>query len=384
MRSKIRQITLTVLFLCLCSGVIFANSNKVKEIKPGEIWNDTSGTVINAHGGGILFHDGKYWWFGEHKVAGSIGNTAQVGVHCYSSTDLYNWKDEGIALKVSEDSNSDIVRGSIIERPKVLYNAKTKKFVMWFHLEKKSTGYSNALSGVAVADKIAGPYTFIRSLNPNAGHWPLNVPESDKRLLDESEKADIKARKLGTGYQPNYPKNILYRQYFKDGQQARDMTLFQDDNGKAYHIYSSELNGVLHIAELSEDYQGHSGRYVRAFPGRFYEAPAIFKRNGKYYLFGSDCTGWAPNAARMAVADNIFGPWKELGNPCHGSDEQKNKTFYSQSTFVLPVPEKNTWIFMADRWCPKNAIDGRYIWLPIQFDDNGIPYLQWFDHWKFD
>lgn len=112
----------------------------------------------------------------KHKVEGSIGNTAQVGVHCYSSTDLYKWKDEGIALSVApEGSGSDIEKGCVLERPKVIYNANTRKYIMWFHLEPKGMGYSGAKSGVAVSEKPTGPYQFIHSFRPNAGHWPMNV-----------------------------------------------------------------------------------------------------------------------------------------------------------------------------------------------------------------
>src|SRR5580704_544455 len=71
--------------------------------EPGAVWPDDHGVHINAHGGGILLHHGVYYWFGEHKIAGEAGNVAQVGVHVYSSRDLYNWKDEGIALPVSTD-----------------------------------------------------------------------------------------------------------------------------------------------------------------------------------------------------------------------------------------------------------------------------------------
>lgn len=56
------------------------------------------------------------------------------------------------------------------------YNRKTSKFVMWFHLETKGTGYGAARSGVAVADQPTGPYRFIESFRPNAGAWPINVP----------------------------------------------------------------------------------------------------------------------------------------------------------------------------------------------------------------
>ena len=76
------------------------------------------------------------------------------------------------------------------------------------------------------------------------------------------------------------------------------MNLFVDDDGIAYHIYSSEENSTLHISQLTDDYTSYSGKYARFFPGRFMEAPALFKQKGKYYLIMSGCTGWAPNAGR--------------------------------------------------------------------------------------
>jgi beta-xylosidase len=116
------------------------------------------------------------------------------------------------------------------------------------------------------------------------------------------------------------------------------------------------------------------------FPGGFHEAPAVFKHAKTYYLITSGCTGWAPNAARLAAADSIWGPWKALGNPCVGKDA--GSTFQGQSTHVLPVPGKTgAFIFMADRWRPKNAIDGRHLWLPIQFKD-GKPFVAWMDKWN--
>ena len=151
---------------------------------------------------------------------------------------------------------------------------------------------------------------------------------------------------------------------------ARDMTIFVDDDGTAYHIYASEENSTLHIAELTPDYTAHTGRYIRLFEGRFHEAPSICKRGGKYYMITSGCTGWAPNAARSMVTDSIFGEWKELGNPCTGPGA--DKTFGAQSTYILQVPDRpDTYIFMADRWRPADAIDGRYVWLPLQFTPEG-------------
>ena len=113
----------------------------------------------------------------------------------------------------------------------------------------------------------------------------------------------------------------------EQGQMARDMNLFVDDDGKAYHIYSSEENSTLHIAELDPTYTGYTGKYIRAFINRFMEAPAMFKKDGNYYLIMSGCSGWNPNAARSAIASSIWGEWKELGNPCIGQDA--DLTFHS-------------------------------------------------------
>ena len=349
--------------------------------RPGELWPDDHGVHVNAHGGGVLFHAGVYYWFGEHKIAGEAGNAAHVGVHVYSSRDLYNWKDEGIALAVSADPKIPITRGCILERPKVIFNPLTKKFVMWFHLEPKGAGYSGSLSGVAVADKITGPFQFLQAFRPNAGVWPLNVPDADKHELSAAEWKRIGNLDLGGGPRPWFPKQLLFRRDFAGGQMARDMTLVVDDDGSAYHLYASEGNGTLHISRLADDYLSPAGKFIRVLPGRFNEAPALLKHGGKYFLFTSDCTGWSPNPARLLAADSIFGEWEELGNPCLGPGAQITNTFNSQSTFILPVQGKpGAFIFMADRWNPQNAMEGRYVWLPVEFQ-HGVPTISWHDEW---
>jgi hypothetical protein len=346
---------------------------------PGQLWEDNHGIHINAHGGGMLYYHGIYYWYGEHKAEGEKGNRAQIGVHVYSSGDLYHWTDEGIALAVDDnDSISEIAKGCILERPKVIHNDSTGKFVMWFHLEWRGMGYDAARSGIAVSDQPAGPFRFIGSVRPNRGFWPLNVQEFHKKPVADSVKAKYCG---GLGCLPAHvdSMNILGRD-FKTGQMARDMNLFVDDDGKAYHFYASEENSTLHISQLTDDYLSYSGIYTRVFPNRYMEAPAILKTSGgKYYFIGSDCTGWAPNAARSAVADHIFGPWTELGNPCIGRDSAL--TFHSQSTYILPVQgKKDAFIFMADRWTPGNPVDGKYIWLPVRLE-NGRLVLEWKDAW---
>jgi beta-xylosidase len=370
-KMKLFKLLAVILMLPLACST----SRITTSIMPGEIWKDNRGMHINAHGGGILFLKGVYYWYGEHKD--ELTNVANVGINCYSSKDLINWKFEGVVLPVVTDNDSsEIVKGCIMERPKVVYNEKTKKYVLWFHLELKGQGYKAARVGLAISDSPTGTFQYIHSYRPNAGIYPLN-------MTDEQKSSPLTVADFPKSFSPEWrvavENGMFVRRDLAGGQMSRDMTIFVDEDKKAYHIYASEENLTLQIAELSDDYTSHTGRYVRILPGKHNEAPAILKKDGKYFLITSGCTGWAPNAARMAVADNLFGEWTELGNPCVG--ENANLTFNSQGTFIQKVEgKKDMYIFMADRWNPKTPIDGRYVWLPIEFEADK-PVLRWHSKW---
>ena len=305
---------------------------------PGQVWSDHNGKPIQAHGGGILYHGGVYYWYGEDKSGptltgeevGCRHRVDVIGVHCYSSTDLYNWKDEGLVLEsVKDDPAHDLHTSKVVERPKVVYNKKTGKFVLWAHIDQSDYGY--ARTGVAVSDSPVGPFEYQGSFRPNGGD-------------------------------------------------SRDMTVFVDDDGKAYLFHSSEWNKTMYIGLLSDDYLSMEGTYTKNFVHHYREAPAVCKRNGKYYMFSSGCTGWDPNEAEYAVADNILGPWESKKNPCVGKDA--DKTFYAQSTFVFPVAGKeDAYIFMADIWKKESLGDSRYVWLPIEFKGEE-PVIEWRDEWE--
>ena len=331
-----RRLRISTLLICTFALIDAVAQTPVAKLqspppfRPGQLWPDTDGVPINAHGGGFLYRNGTYFWFGEFKTSGPGGNVANVGVSVYSSHDLYHWKNEGVALSVSSDPTSDIVKGSIIERPKVLFNAPTHTFVMWFHLELKGHGYSAARAGVAISQSATGPYRFLRSFRP-------------------------------------------------DGEMSRDMTLFKDDNGKAYLITTSENNQTQHVSQLTNDYRSTTGHYTRMLAGKALEGGAIFKTGGHYFYVGSHTTGWAPNPAVSAVADSINGPWRELGNPCRGEDA--DHTFGAQSTYVLPVANHpGAFIFIADQWRPHDARDGRYVWLPIHLEGDHFT-VTWSPEW---
>src|SRR5665811_1925248 len=252
------------------------------------IWPDNEGKHINAHGGGIIFYNDTYYWFGEYRLSRSEKDKSRYGVSCYSSKDLMNWKNEGLALRVVNDTSSILNPGCVIERPKVIYR-------------KNSSGDKDLKSGTE--------------------EWRVAVK-----------------------------KGLLVRRDYEGGQMARDMTLFVDKDGKAYHVHSSEENMTLHFSELTDDYLDFTDRYIRVLPGESNEAPAIFFAKGKYFMFTSGTTGWKPNPARLAVSKKIFGEWQSIGNPCRGTEDENIITFSSQSTQILPVDgKKNAFIYMGDR-----------------------------------
>jgi len=337
------------------------------DIVPGAPWYDETGELIQAHGGGMLKHGDVWYWYGENKRHGYYPS---AGISCYSSTNLVDWKHEGVVCPIWVQEGTSIVPNTperfrtgtlraIIERPKVIYNGKTGKFVMWMHLEGHTadgSGYQISSAGVAVSDAPTGPFEFVDFFRP--------VPAELHRTFSTETSAD----------------------QYERGSTFRDMALFKDDDGRAYVIYAAESNYTMHIIELTDDYcgilpleQGKSWNRILVQEHR--EAPAPFKYNGKYYLMTSGCSGWTPNPARMYVSDNILGPYTSLGNPCHGW--KARTTFDSQSTFVLPIdPERGLFMYMGDRWQRGNIGESSYIWLPLTIEPDGKPVISNVKGWN--
>ncbi|MDF2440224.1 MAG: hypothetical protein JWN98_1208 [Abditibacteriota bacterium] len=302
-----------------------------KAFLPGRLWLDTNGKPIQAHGGGILRHNNRWWWYGEDRSAGYVA----IGASAYVSDDLLRWKHAGVVLPRSSYNQ---VHGdqTLCERPKVLFNPTTRQFVMWFHYDR--AGYGDSRAGVAVADRPEGPFHFL------GAHRPI-------------EKSTF-----------------------------RDMGVFVDDDKRAYVFYAGEENATMHVVRLNASWTGPEMPMVqgqtwdRILIGKMREAPAPFKHAGKYYLITSGCTGWAANPADLAVAARPLGPYTSLGNPCIGPGA--DKTFNTQSTFVLPIPgaPAGNFLYLGDRWKPEALADARYVWLPFRIEGNRAP-LQWASRW---
>ena len=230
-----------------------------QSIKPGNTWNDTNGSAINAHGGCVVYADGYYYWFGEQR-----NSNKSDGISCYRSKDLYSWTKLSRAVSpagTKTDENRDIASGRTLERPKVIYNEKTKKWVMWIHWENGSD-YGQAKVAVCTADKVEGPYTLVDVFRPN-------------------------------------------------GCDSRDQTLFLDTDGQAYHIYSTNMNSNTNCERLTDDFLMPQEDYVVQLKGRRYEAAALFRVGDIYYGLFSGCTGWDPNPGRyMWTYDLMNETWQ--------------------------------------------------------------------------
>ncbi len=346
----------------------------------GQPWPDADGKHINAHGGCILKHGDTYYWYGEQRP--ERGYTMDAGVSVYSSSDLQHWKREALALSVSPEQGSDIERGCIMERPKVLWCAKTQRFVMLFHLELKGRGYEAARVAFAESATPTGPFRFVRSTRLHAGQWPFDMSEQQRQAAQQTD-----ASQWQEWWTPAWRREVEKGMYLwrdmKEGQMSRDQTVFVDDDGHAYHITSSQENLTLLISELTDDYLDYTGRYVMVAPGGQNEAPCLFRHDGVYWLICSGCTGWAPNEARMFRASNIWGPWQQLPTPFKGKatgyhDMDASKTFGAQGTFIFRTDDQRL-LFMADIWNPRHLAQSLHLWLPIQFGDDGVPVIPWTD-----
>lgn len=432
------------------------------DVKVAE-WLDTNGNHIQAHGGQVQWmetldldedgvSEGGWIWYGEDKMR----NGKPIdGIHCYTSPDLYNWTDRGMALYthdmlpdklnaagdgVEPDAeglarlkswaqmtapSGDVTAGQIemarnfvaayktdngydeenlakaykylysgyciAERPKMLYNAATKKYVLFYHADGPSDAnilkylkdnsqfpsrYTRASMGFAVSDTPYGPFKLVNVQRMNY--------------------------KTGGNYDTNQG-------------MARDMTVFLDDTDvnqdgvkDAYAIYSSESNKYMYISLLNGEYtasltQGTTdsisladGTVVKTFADRVLgdstdkEAPAVFKYQGSYYMITSGTSGWRANAATYFRADNIYGPWTALGDPCEGTS---NSTFTSQPTAVIPVDmARGKFIYMGDRWSytitddkgntDSAHWDSSYVWLPIDMNVDGTITVRNVSDWE--
>jgi hypothetical protein len=100
----------------------------------------------------------RWYWVGEDKTNGGPFQN----INCYSSANLVEWNYEGAVL--SRTDSGDLGPNRVVERPKVIFNKKTNKYVMFMHID--SSNYGDAKIGWATSDTVCGKYTYLRSERP--------------------------------------------------------------------------------------------------------------------------------------------------------------------------------------------------------------------------
>ncbi|MFD8814527.1 RICIN domain-containing protein [Streptomyces sp. NPDC059627] len=321
------------ILLSLCLAVIGALATAgpaaaaAQTVTNGTQFTDTSGNIVHAHGGGVIKVGSYYYWFGEDR---NSDNTFKY-VDAYRSTDLKTWEFRNHVLTQSSASE---LGTAYIERPKVIYNASTGKFVMWMHKEN-GVDYSEAKAAVAVSSTVDGTYTYQGSFQP-----------------------------LG--------------QYM-----SRDITTFVDTDGTAYMVSASNENADLHIYKLTADYTAIDSLVANPWAGASREAPALFKRNGVYFMLTSAATGWSPNQQKYATATSLSGPWTSWTNVGDST------AYGSQTAYVLPVTGTSgtSYLYMGDRWGNSfggTVDDSRYVWLPLTFPTSTSMSMSWYPEVSVD
>ena len=373
----------TILF-CLsvfCAGIAAQAQTRqhYDSIKPGQVWLDTSGKPIQAHGFQIFEQDGTYYWYGENKEHTLRGSNVWTwGIRAYKSTDFYNWEDLGLIIPPDEENPlSPLHYSQSLDRPHILYCSNTGKWVCWIK-SMATDGYFVVLQ----ADRFEGPYTLIRSFKPEG---------------------------FGVG----------------------DFDMYVDpDTGHGY-VWFERPHWEMICAELTDDFLGTNGTFSEHFvglrPPYTREAPAHFVRDGKHYMFTSGTSGYTPNPSKVAVFTDYHGEYTDLG--CPHIDDAWQDSFCSQISGVVKIPGRDLYIALADRWLPHIAgtdvamrtwksyetryvnhqpnerdfsepqvrdksgsrrggsdttVGSTYVFLPVTFDADGKPTLVWQDEWRLE
>lgn len=349
-------------------------------IRPGKVWLDTEGKRIQAHGGSVICVDGRFYWYGENKERTTGKDDIwHWGIRCYSSSDLYNWNDEGLIVPPEvDDPSSPLHPAQMMDRPHIIYNARTERFVLW----AKIMGHPSYFT-VYTSPSILGPYQpatrMVRPCDRNVGDFDLAVDAC---------------------------------------------------TGQAC-LFSQLPHSAIYTIPLNEDYTDVEGEctdhFLHVGPPEAREAPAYFTRAGKHYLITSGTTGYHPNPSEVAIANAWEGPYAVIGDP--HPDDASRTSFNSQISCVFQVPDKkDLFIAMADRWEPwlpaaegedafasgeafrtfsnrfcdlfNPAVDvavteddrraikidtsqSDYVWLPLLFKGDRVE-IPWRDEWRLD
>lgn len=288
-------------------------------IQNGKLWRTTAGQTMQAHAPGFVRVGDIFYMCGEDR-----SGPWNPDVNLYSSTDLVHWRFEK-KIVANGKATPELGHGRMIERPKLLYNARTDKYVVWCHYEAGNYGASEA--ACFECDSVNGDYTYVWSGRPR-------------------------------------------------GVKSRDCNVFQDNDGTAYFISTTEENQHLGLFRLSDDYH-EAVSHTQLFSWKSREAPAIVRINDIYFMFNSACSGWDPNRQKMSYTRNLTSGWTDLKNV-------GNEIAYdTQAAAILTIKgtKATTYLYVGDRWQDPDLQQTKTIIFPITFNGTQCDFRY---HERFD
>jgi len=291
---------------------------------------DNLGNAVDAHDGEIALFNGTYYLYGTSYDCGFEWNNKTApfcGFKTYSSKDMVSWKDEGFLFDAQTPLWQSRCDGKTYGcfRPHVIYNKKNKNYVLWINVYDNVSGYRVFTSKTPIGPftEVAEPKIAVNSNMPAAG---LNNGDHD---------------------------------------------LFIDDDGTGYLALTDwRTKGSIVVEQLTPDYLSGNGKVSSPVTEGKTEAPALFKRNGIYYITYSDpnCGYCSATGTSYKTAKSPLGPWsagkKISDNSCGG-----------QPSFVstMKVNAQTIYLYGSDLWnnAAKNEAQANYYWAPLTFAEDG-------------
>lgn len=354
MKSKINMkknfriqiiIAFVIVFLFALPIVVSA---QLKNIKNDVFWDTQKGTPIYSQGGGIFSFPNsktgtsKYYWYGvQYKEASIYRNNPSItqknatfeSVTCYSSTDLVNWDFEADVMTKSTVFPDN--KPTWVGRLGVAFIPEFKKYAMFVQHGSQVL--------IALADTPTASFSWHQKINME----PL----------------------IGTT-------------------NTGDQTVFTDDDGKSYLIYSyGKGRNKIYVSEIGiKDGKVNLLDCNKIFQGESREGNCMFKYKNKYYMAASNIYGWDSSFAYYLVSDNIRGPYLPTNNMniIKGSEEDYSHTTQTGFFYTIKGSKQETVLYCGDRWADfaGNGL-GYNQWFPLSFDGD-VPYFNSLSSWNLD
>ncbi len=340
--------------MCLPPGISAQQEKKAQTITIDNTTprRDEAGQILDAHDGTLQYFNGRFYLYGTH-----YGNTNGAGKTnyyvSYSSSELTHWKYEG---KLIQD-----LPPNIYFRPHVIYNRATGLYVLWYNAKLHY--------GVATSQRPQGPFQIV---NPDVHLKFSAFGLGDFGLVVDSD---------GTGYIA----------YVASNSRARSKVPTSDPQ-----------NHRISVERLASDFL--SSTLVNSdFIAGNVESPALFKRDGIYYLLFDNTCGfcWNGTGARVYTTRKLIGAYTYQSNinmlPEDAKTEgeswtltgsgRSNVTLRAQQTDIaeLPTPSGTMYMWIGDRWHSNpDGLKGHdfQVWVPLEFQDHKILPLKNLQQWQ--